>query len=121
VGAIGAGAGLARFVQHLASLSVSAEVPGPVTPYAEVFWLSRVDPDGGPVSAMDIGAIYVINPRFALDGGVQRGLTASAPDLSVFAGLSVVVGNVLRDHGVHARQRQVATRSAARARATPRH
>jgi hypothetical protein len=115
VGRIGAGTGLPRFTQQLVSWSASAEVPGPVTPYIEGFWFSRQDPDGGPVVALDGGAIYVINPRLALDGGVQVGLTDAAPALSAFGGLSVVIGNVLGDHGVHARQREAARRGAARA------
>jgi Putative MetA-pathway of phenol degradation len=114
-GLIGAGPGLRRFPQHLVSLSASAEVPGPVTPYAEVFWYSRLDPAGGHVLALDTGAIYVINPRFALDGGFQIGLNPAAPAFSVFGGLSVIVGNILGDHGVHQRQRQAARRGAARA------
>jgi outer membrane putative beta-barrel porin/alpha-amylase len=114
IGRIGAGTGLPRFTQHLVSWSASVEVPGPVTPYLEGFWFSRQDPDGGRVAAMDTGAIYVINPRLALDGGLQVGLTEAAPTLSAFGGLSVVLGNVLGDHGVHARQRETARRSAAR-------
>ena len=39
----------------------------------------------GAVAAMDTGAIYVINPRLAFDGGVQVGLTEAAPTLSAFA------------------------------------
>lgn len=116
VGRIGAGTGLPRFTQHLVSFSASAEIPGPVTPYLEGFWFSRVDPDGGPLVALDSGAIYVINPRLALDGGVQIGLTSAAPSVSAFGGMSVVVGNVLGDHGVHARKREAARRGAARAR-----
>ena len=112
IGRIGAGSGLPRFTQHLVSWSASAEVPGPVTPYLEGFWYSRQDPDGGPVAAMDTGAIYVINPRLALDGGVQVGLTEAAPTVSAFCGVSVVIGNVLGDHGVHARQRETARRTA---------
>ena len=115
VGRIGAGTGLPRFTQHLVSLSVSAEVPGPATPYLEGFWFSRQDPDGGPVAALDAGAIYVITPRLALDGGLQVGLTDAAPSLSAFGGLSIALGNILGDHGVHARQRQAARRGAARA------
>ena len=108
VGRIGAGTGLPRFTQHLVSWSASVEVPGPVTPYLEGFWFSRLDPDGSQVVGLDSGAIYVVNPRFALDGGVQVGLTDAAPALSAFAGVSVVIGNVLGDHGVHARQRKAA-------------
>ncbi|MCU1382279.1 MAG: hypothetical protein JWL71_976 [Acidobacteria bacterium] len=116
IGLIGAGTGVPRFAQHLVSVSASAEVPGPVTPYVEAFWISRQDTDGGPVIATDAGAIYVLNPRWAIDGGVQVGLSASAPSLAAFAGVSVVVGNILGEHGVHARQRQAAKRGPARAR-----
>jgi Putative MetA-pathway of phenol degradation len=114
VGWIGAGTRLPRFTQHLVSLSASAELPGPLTPYLECFWFSRQDPHGGGVAAVDTGAIYVINPRLALDGGVQVGLTSAAPALAAFGGMSVVLGNVLGDYGVHARQRQTARRAAAR-------
>ena len=85
IGRIGAGTGLPRFTQHLVSWSASAEIPGPVTPYLEGFWFSRQDPDGGRVAALDTGAIYVVNPRLAFDGGVQVGLTDAAPSLSAFA------------------------------------
>ena len=112
-GMIGTGPGLHRFSQHLASLSASAEIPGPVTPYAEYFWISRQDPNGGRVSAIDTGAIYVITPRFALDGGFQVGLSQAAPMVSAFGGLSVVIGNILGDHGVHARQRAAVRRTRA--------
>jgi len=115
IGRIGAGAGLPRFTQHLLSLSASVEIPGPVTPYAEFFWYSRQDANGGRINAIDSGAIYVITPRLALDGGMQVGLSADAPAWSAFAGISLVVGNVLGNHGVHARQRQGARRAAARA------
>jgi Putative MetA-pathway of phenol degradation len=113
-GLIGAGPGLTRYPQHLVSLSASAEIPGPVTPYFETFWISRQEAGGAHVLAWDLGAIYVLNPRFALDGGFQGGLSEAAPSLSVFGGLSIVVGNVLGDHGVHARQRQAAKREAGR-------
>jgi hypothetical protein len=115
IGRIGAGTGLPRFTQHLVSWSASAEVPGPVTPYLEGFWFSRQDADGGRVVAVDTGAIYVITPRVALDGGVQVGLTDAAPGFSAFGGLSLVLGEVLGDHGVHARQREAARRTLARA------
>jgi hypothetical protein len=111
-GMIGSGPGLHRFSQHLLSASASVEIPGPVTPYLEYFWISRQDPGGGIVAAMDAGAIYVITPRFALDGGAQWGVSDAAP-ASVFGGVSVILGNILGDHGVHERQRQAQRRSAA--------
>jgi Putative MetA-pathway of phenol degradation len=115
IGMIGTGPGFNRFSQHLLSASTSAEIPGPVTPYAECYWVSRQAPNGGHVAAIDTGAIYVITPRFALDGGVQWGVSAAAPSFSAFGGLSVVIGNILGDHGVHERQRQAMRRSIATA------
>lgn len=112
-GLIGAGPGLHRFPQHMGSISTSAEIPGPVTPYAEFYWYSRQSPGAGHMSALDAGAIYVVNPRFAIDGGVQKGLSVDAPRFSAFAGVSVLVGNVLGNHGIHARARQAAKRAAA--------
>lgn len=120
IGRIGAGPDLPRFTQHLISMSGSVEIPGPVTPYAEIFWISRQDPGGGAVVAIDTGAIYQISPRYALDGGLQGGLSAAAPSLAVFGGFSAVIGNILGDHGVHARQRQSARRRAAQLRRTTR-
>ena len=113
IGLIGSGPGLHRFTQHAASISVSVETPGPVTPYIETFWFSRQAPGGGPVLAVDTGAIYVINPRFALDAGVQAGLSAAAPGFSAFGGVSAIIGNVLGEHGVHARQREMTRRTMA--------
>jgi hypothetical protein len=115
IGRIGVGTGLPRFTQHLVSWSASVEVPGPVTPYLEGFWFSRQDPQGGAFAALDAGAIYVVSPRLAIDGGLQVGLTDDTPSLSAFGGVSVVLGNLLGDHGVHARQRETARRAGARA------
>ena len=113
IGAIGAGAGRPHFVQHLVSVSGSAAF-GPWNPYVEAFWFSRQDVDSGPTIAMDAGAIYALTPRLAIDGGVQFGATPDAPDVAVFAGVSVVVGNILGEHGVHERQRSAERRRAHR-------
>jgi hypothetical protein len=111
IGAIGAGAGRPHFVQHLISVSGSAAF-GPWNPYVEAFWFSRQDVDSGPTVAVDAGAIYTLTPRLAIDGGVQFGATRDAPDFAVFAGVSVVVGNILGEHGVHERQRSAERRRA---------
>jgi hypothetical protein len=62
------------------------------------------------VLTVDAGLIQAFTARFAADGGVSIGLSDAAPNFSVFAGLSVIVGNVLGDHGVIARQRKAARR-----------
>lgn len=113
IGAIGAGGGRPHFVQHLASASASVAATEAWNPYAEVFWFSRQDPDAGAVTAVDVGAIYTVNPRLALDGGMQFGLSQAAPGVAAFAGISIIVGDVLGGHGVHARQRTAEKRARA--------
>jgi hypothetical protein len=116
IGAIGAAPDQPRFAQHLLSLSASAAASDNWNPYVETFWFSREEPDGRGVLAMDAGAIYEIGERYAVDGGVQLGLTADAPAFAVFAGISIIVGDVLGSHGVHARQRQRQRRARGRPR-----
>jgi len=111
IGAIGAGGDAAHFVQHLVSVSASVAASDNWNPYAEAFWFSRQDPDGGAIVAVDVGAIYELGARFAIDGGVQIGVSHGAPDLAAFAGLSVIVGDILGNHGVHARQRRAQERA----------
>jgi hypothetical protein len=108
IGAIGAGQNRPHFTQHLVSVSFSHSVTEQLSPYIEGFWFSRQDPEGGRVFSVDAGVIQAFTARLALDGGAAVGLTGSAPDLSIFAGVSVIVGDVLGDHGVIARQRKAA-------------
>jgi hypothetical protein len=115
VGSIGAGSGRPHFVQHLWSVSASAAVTDNWNPYAEAFWLSRQEPAGAGVPAVDAGAIYELGTRFALDGGVQVGVSSHAHALAVFGGLSFILGDVLGNHGVHARERRTRQRAGAQA------
>ena len=105
IGAIGAGGERGHFVQHLASVSVSVAATDNLNPYVEAFWFSRQDADGRGVTAMDAGAIYELGARYAVDWGVQVGVSGSH-DVSVFGGLSMIVGDILGNHGVHERERQ---------------
>jgi outer membrane putative beta-barrel porin/alpha-amylase len=113
IGAIGAPDGAPHFIQHLASVSASMAASDNWNPYVESFWLSRDDPDGAAVVGIDAGAIYELGARYALDGGVQFGVTSSAPAFAAFGGISIIVGDILGAHGVHARQRQRQRRAAA--------
>jgi hypothetical protein len=108
VGAIGASQARPHFTQHLVSVSFSHSLTEQLNPYLEAFWFSRLDPDGGRVFSLDAGAIQAFTARLAVDGGVAVGLTRGAPDLSVFGGVSIIIGDVLGDHGVIARQRKAA-------------
>lgn len=106
IGAIGAGGGAPHFVQHVVSVSASMTATPKWNPYVEAFWYSREEAGHGPTTAVDAGAIYIVSPRFAIDGGLQCGLTTAADDFAAFAGISVVVGDILGGHGVHRRAGQ---------------
>ena len=114
IGRIGGGNGAPHFTQHLASASASVAATDNLNPYAEAFWFSRQDPDSGAMSAVDAGAIYELGARYAVDGGVQVNVSGGSHEVAVFGGVSMVVGDILGNHGVHARQVQHQRRSAAR-------
>lgn len=113
IGRMGAGHGNPHFTQHLASVSVSVAATDNLNPYAETFWLSKADADRGAAAAVDAGAIYELGARYAVDGGVQMNVNG-ARDVGVFGGLSLIVGDILGNHGVHARERQLQRRRAGR-------
>jgi len=115
IGAIGAGGGLPHFLQHLVSVSASLAMTERWNPYLETFWFSKIAPVGGAMTAIDFGAIYTLTPRLAFDGGIQLGASQAAPNFAAFCGMSVVVGDVLGDHGVRERQRTAEKRARARA------
>ena len=92
IGAIGAGHGEPHFMQHTASVSASVAATSNLSAYAEVFWISRVDPHGSASTAVDSGVIYTLTPRLAIDGGLECGVSLAAPDVAVFAGVSFMVG-----------------------------
>jgi hypothetical protein len=106
IGLIGDNTSGGHFTQQLVSVSFSSAVSDNWNPYFEAFWLSQQSPGGGQVLALDTGAVYELGSRYALDGGVQFGLTHAAPAFSAFGGVSVIVGNILGGHGVHARSRR---------------
>jgi hypothetical protein len=105
IGAVGGGTDRPHYAQHFASISVSDAISDNWNPYVEAFWYSRQDIDGGSVTAIDGGAIYQIGARYALDGGVQIGLSHDAPAFAAFGGITIVVGNIFRDEGAVGRQR----------------
>ena len=116
IGSIGAGDSDPHFIQHLVSISASDAISDNWNPYVEAFWFSRQEIDGAAVTSVDAGAIYELGARYALDGGVQIGVSRNAPAFAAFGGISIIVGDILGGHGVHARQRQAQKRAAARPR-----
>jgi outer membrane putative beta-barrel porin/alpha-amylase len=114
IGRIGAGDGAPHFTQHLVSVSVSTAATDNLNPYVEAFWFSRQEPDGPAIGAIDAGAIYEVGARYAIDGGLEVTVSGQPHDVAVFGGLSFIVGNILGQHGVHARQRQIQRRRSQR-------
>ena len=117
IGSIGGSDGTRHFAQHLVSVSASAVVSR-WNPYVEAFWFSRQDAAGAAVAAIDAGVIYELGARYAVDSGVQVGVSHEAPPLEVFGGLSMVVGDIAGSHGVHARQRRAQRQAARKASST---
>jgi len=74
----------------------------------------RLGLDGPGVAGLDFGAIYDLGDRFALDGGIQISRTSGDSQVSAFGGLSMIVGNVLGNYGVHARRMRNQARAAKR-------
>jgi hypothetical protein len=112
IGVIGAASGQSRFVQHLVSVSASDAISDNWNPYVEAFWFSRQDANSASVTGVDAGAIYEVGSRYAVDGGVEFGVSSAAPRFAAFGGISIIIGDVLGSHGVHARQRQKQRRPA---------
>ncbi len=112
IGAIGGSADAPPFVQHLVSVSASDAISDNWNPYVELYWFSRQDAAGRSVTSIDGGAIYQIGTRYAIDGGVQFGLSANAPRVGAFGGISMIVGDVLGSQGAVERQRQAEQRAA---------
>src|SRR6185436_174122 len=109
LGSIGGG-GDPRFVQHLVSVSASDAISDNWNPYVEAFWFSRQEFSATAVTAFDAGAIYELGGRYALDGGIQIGASRNAPAFAAFGGISIIVGDILGGHGVHARQHKAQNR-----------
>jgi len=115
IGDVGAGNGQPHFVQHLVAVSASAAASDNWNPYVEAFWFSREDAGGRAMTAFDAGAIYQLGARYALDGGLQFGISRNAPAFAAFGGVSLVVGEILGSRGAVGRQRQAQRRAARRA------
>lgn len=81
---------------HHATLILAASRPirGPVTLIGEIIGATRRNP-GEPAAAATLWALaWQVRPRWALDGGVEAGLTPGTTHRRVFAGLSWAFGNL---------------------------
>ena len=87
IGSIGVEDGEPRFAQHLASASLNTSI-GRWSPFFETFMISRDRPEGSAIVALNTGTLYLLRPNFALDGGVELGISDAAPAVAAFAGFS---------------------------------
>ena len=85
---LGRKAPLSRESQPAGSLSVSRTLSGPWSVTGEIYAIGGIAGSGAWVS--NLWAVgYKVSPRLVLDGGVDIGLSHTAPKISVFAGLTV--------------------------------
>ncbi len=108
VGAVATGT--AHYVQHMFAVDGTLQVGSHWNPFAEVYWFSKIDPEGDRALAMDAGASYLVNLRTAVDVGVAFGLTGPAGHPEVFGGLSYIVGEISGHRGVYSRLREAQMR-----------
>lgn len=109
LGAIGAGDGT-HFTQHQASVSGSVGVTPAWTPGLTLAWASRQDPSTGRALTVSAESVVTLSRRLAFDVSATFGLNREAPDVEVAAGVSVVVGELDLDDGVHARRHRLRLR-----------
>lgn len=75
----------ADFVQ---SLAVGRDLAGKLSGYVEWFTVVSTERGSDWTGQFDIGFNYLLNPNLKLDGGVNIGVTASAPDWNPFLGVT---------------------------------
>jgi len=104
IGAIGSGGGRRHYLQHAVSGSMSVALIGHSNAYFEWLGISRQEPDGRAVTAVDTGVICPIGTRMAVDGGIEAGLGGDAAAFAAFGGFSVALGHArARGAGADAR------------------
>jgi hypothetical protein len=104
----------ARFLQHGLSMSTNYQLTARAAPYVETYWFSRQDASRKGIGSIDLGIVYLVSERLAIDGGADLGVTRPLARPAVFAGLSVILGEVSGHRGVHERLRDAAARQIAR-------
>jgi hypothetical protein len=110
LGAIGDGEG-GHFAQHTAMVSGSLGVTRAWTPARTRTWVSRQDPATGAAVVAAAESVVTLSRRLAFDTSVTVGLNRNAPAVEIAAGLSIVVGELDLDDGVHARRHRLRLRA----------
>lgn len=71
------------------SITLGADLVGELGGYVEFWSLVSEERDSPWQGTFDLGLTYGLTPNIQLDGGVNIGLTRSAPDIQPFLGLSM--------------------------------
>lgn len=118
-GSIGGGDAGKRFVQHAAFVSGSLGATRAWTPALTLTWISRQDPQTGRAVTASAESVLTVSRRVAVDVSALVGLNRHAPDFELAAGVSVVVGELDLDDGVHARRHRLRLRPRPKPRPRP--
>lgn len=118
VGAIGTGDG-SHFTQHTTFVSGSLGITRAWTPGLTLTWISRQDTATGRALTASADSVLTLSRRLALDASATFGLTRQAPAFEIAAGLSVVLGELDLDDGVHARRHRLRWRAKKRPKHRP--
>ncbi len=79
-------------LQGLASASLTREFWGRLSPFLEVFFASRDEPDEQDTVGIDAGVVYLLTRRVALDAAAEMTLNRHRPDYALRTGVSLLVG-----------------------------
>lgn len=69
-------------------------IKGPLTFVAEPYGGTEANAAAPAFASLMVGLTYKLNPRTYLDGGVDCGVTSTAPSKRVYVGLTYAMGNV---------------------------
>ncbi|MFN8058624.1 MAG: transporter [Vicinamibacterales bacterium] len=111
--ALGLGPGLPHVAQHALGVTTSVGMTAAWTESVTAGWVSRQDAEMGRAVVVATGAVVTLSRRVAVDLDAQVDLAAEAPGVEVTGGLSMVIGELDRGEGVHARRHALRLRRSA--------
>jgi hypothetical protein len=76
--------------QAIATASLSRQLTRSLLGFVELLFNTRDERDGGDALALNVGIVYRLTRRLAIDAGVQTSLVGQAPDYVLRTGLSVL-------------------------------
>jgi len=80
--------------QGFTSLAIGRTFDSRLRAYVEVFYRTKEERGGAQTLGADVGIIYLVTQRVALDFAVVRGLNSRADDHALRAGVTILLGDV---------------------------